>query len=309
MNFKDISIVYMGTPDFAVEPLKELVKAGANIVAVVTVADKPAGRGLLIKESPVKQFAIENGILVLQPIKLKDPQFVEQFQQLNPDLAIVVAFRMLPEVIWDTPKYGTFNLHASLLPFYRGAAPINWAIINGDQKTGVTTFFLNHEIDCGDIIDAVEVDILPDENVGQLHDKLMYIGAKMVVKTVEMIASEGCITKPQQVVNDHIRVLAPKIFKNDCKIEWSANVIDIYNKIRGLSPYPAAWCERNGVTFKIFEAQHEVSNHDIPFGEWLNFENKVIKVACSGGFILINRLQPAGKKAMSAEDFLRGNKI
>lgn len=309
MNLADLRIVFMGTPDFAVAPLRALVEAGCNVVAVVTVADKPAGRGLLIKESPVKKYAVQHSIEVLQPLKLKDTQFVEQFRALNIDLAIVVAFRMLPEVIWNEPKYGTFNLHASLLPYYRGAAPINWAIINGDTKTGVTTFFLNHQIDCGDVIDAVEVEILPNENVGQLHDKLMSVGAELVVKTVQKIASGNYETRKQVPVSDSVRILAPKIFKDDCKIDWTKNVVDVYNKIRGLSPYPAAWCEFDGNTYKIFDVKYEKCDHNDTFGEFTNYQNRQLKVPCSGGYIFIDTLQPAGKRSMSSEEFLRGHKL
>lgn len=299
----------MGTPDFAVAPLEALVKSGCDVVAVVTVADKPAGRGLQLRESPVKVFAKENGIPVMQPLKLKDPEFVEQFLSYKPDLAIVVAFRMLPEVIWSAPKFGTFNLHASLLPFYRGAAPINWAIINGDNKTGVTTFFLNHDIDCGDIIDSKEVEITNLDNVGTLHDKLMNVGASLVLDTVDKITKGTCVTRKQEVVSDPVRVLAPKIFKDDCKIDWNSKTIDVYNKIRGLSPYPAAWTEINGINFKIFEADYSLSEHNEKVGLVSNEANKYVKITCPDGHILIKKLQPAGKKMMFSEDFLRGHKL
>lgn len=297
----------MGTPDFAVAPLKALIEAGVNIVAVVTVADKPAGRGLQLKESPVKKFAVENGLTVLQPLKLKDDQFVIQMRDLNIDLGIVVAFRMLPEVIWSMPKLGTFNLHGSLLPMYRGAAPINWAIINGDTKTGVTTFFLNHEIDCGEIIDTIEVEILSTDNVGSLHDKLMAVGAKLVVDTVKKIASGDYFTKAQISFCDRTRAIAPKIFKQDCKINWSQNVVNVYNFIRGLAPFPGAWTEYKGVTYKLFDIFYLEGKHQDEFGDFINDGNKFIKIPCDRGWIFVKSLQPAGKKCMTSAEFLRGH--
>lgn len=307
ISISKLRIAYMGTPDFAVAPLKALIEAGVNIVAVVTVADKPAGRGLQLKESPVKKFAVENGLTVLQPLKLKDDQFVIQMRDLNIDLGIVVAFRMLPEVIWSMPKLGTFNLHGSLLPMYRGAAPINWAIINGDTKTGVTTFFLDHEIDCGEIIDTIEVEILSTDNVGSLHDKLMAVGAKLVVDTVKKIASGDYFTKAQISFCDRTRAIAPKIFKQDCKINWSQNVVNVYNFIRGLAPFPGAWTEYKGVTYKLFDIFYLEGKHQDEFGDFINDGNKFIKIPCDRGWIFVKSLQPAGNKCMTSAEFLRGH--
>src|SRR5574344_2486239 len=242
MEKKDLRIVYMGTPDFAVESLKRLVEGGYNVVAVVTMPDKPVGRhASVLQPSPVKEYALSQNLKVLQPEKLKDEAFVAELQSYNADLQIVVAFRMLPEAVWNMPKYGTFNLHASLLPQYRGAAPINWAVINGDKETGVTTFFLKHEIDTGNIIMQSKVSIGDDENVGDIHDKLMYLGASVGTETVDLIISGNYILTPQ----DESIVLkpAPKIFKDTCRIDWSKSVIEIKNFVRGLSPYPAAFTE------------------------------------------------------------------
>ncbi|HNV52943.1 MAG TPA: methionyl-tRNA formyltransferase, partial [Tenuifilaceae bacterium] len=236
-------IVYMGTPDFAVEPLKAIVDAGYNVVAVVTVPDKPVGRGQKLQSSPVKQYAEEKGLLVLQPEKLRNEDFVNQLKELNPDIAVVVAFRMLPETVWSLPKIGTFNLHASLLPQYRGAAPINWAVINGEKKTGLTTFLLDKEIDTGNIIDQLEVLIDENETAGELHDKLMLLGGSMVVKTIQKLAEGNYTPTPQKNLAVGELKAAPKIFKETCKVDWGKSYIQVHNFIRGLSPYPAAWSE------------------------------------------------------------------
>ena len=264
MEAKQLRIVYMGTPDFAVGPLRRLVESGYNIVAVVTMPDKPAGRGLKVHESAVKQYAASVGLPVLQPEKLKDPAFVEQFKALDADLGIVIAFRMLPEVIWSAPRLGTFNLHASLLPDYRGAAPINWAVINGDTVSGVTTFMLNHEIDKGDILGQVAVRISADDNAGTLHDKLMEAGTGLVVETVEKIASGTAAPFPQPQAEGAYKA-APKIFRETCRIDWHRPGVAIVNLIRGLSPYPGAWSELRdtaGTTaapigVKVFSARFE----------------------------------------------------
>lgn len=230
----------MGTPGFAVTSLDALVKSGANIVAVVTAPDKPAGRGLSVKEPEVKQYAVAHNLKVLQPEKLKSPDFINTLQNLQPDLAVVVAFRMLPEIIWSLPKNGTINLHASLLPQYRGAAPINWAIMNGETKTGVTTFFIEKEIDTGKVIARKEVEILPDDTAGTLHDKLAEVGALLLTQTVESIQNNSYTSIPQEITEQQLK-MAPKIFRDDCRINWNRPVADVYNFIRGLSPYPGAW--------------------------------------------------------------------
>ena len=303
---KDLKIIYMGTPDFAVEPLRALLDKGCNIVAVVTVPDKPAGRGLKLRYSAVKEFALENNLTLLQPEKLRDPDFILQIQKLDPDLGIVVAFRMLPELVWALPRLGTFNLHGSLLPKYRGAAPINWAVINGEKVTGVTTFMLNHEIDCGDIIRRQDVPIESEDTAGTLHDKMMMIGAKLVVETVAEIASGNVTPLPQ---NDSDACPAPKIFKQDCEINWEQNIDTIYNKIRGLSPYPAAWCQFGNQTAKIIDVTKIVKDHSTPLGTMLIAENKTIIVAVEGGYIQIDRLHVAGKKIMTSVDYLKGNSL
>ena len=308
---KKLRIVYMGTPDFAVAPLRRLVEEGYQIVTVVTMPDKPAGRGLKLQESAVKRYAAEAGLPVLQPEKLKNPEFVAQFRALNADLAIVIAFRMLPEIIWNSPRLGTFNLHASLLPQYRGAAPINWAIINGESQTGVTTFMLNHEIDKGDILGQRKVTITAEDNAGTLHDKLMNTGVDLVLETVESIASGTARPITQSSVSP--RHDAPKIFKDDCRIEWGKTGETIRNLIRGLSPYPAAWSMLNraageSLSVKIFDTQFEKSIHSQQPGQIVSDGKKYIKVACSDGYIQIKDLQLAGKKRMTTEEFLRGFK-
>jgi methionyl-tRNA formyltransferase len=308
---QDLRIVFMGTPDFATESLKALIEAGANIVGVITAPDKPAGRGRKLTPPPVKKFAEENGLKVLQPEKLKAPEFLDELKALQADLQVVVAFRMLPEVVWSMPPGGTFNLHASLLPEYRGAAPINWAVINGEVKTGVTTFFLQHEIDTGDIIFQEEVAISPDDTAGTVHDKLMKTGAGLVVKTVEAVAKDEVnpLPQPQKKLKP-----APKIFKEDCKIDWHMDCEEVRNKIRGLSPYPAAWTELSSygsaekLSVKIFETTKTGSEGLNP-GEIYSDNKKIIIAGTLNGDLKINELQLAGKKRMKTEDFLRGHQI
>lgn len=311
MNAKDLRIVFMGTPDFAVASLRRLVEGGYNVVAVVTMPDKPAGRGLKVQESAVKRYAAGQGLRVLQPEKLRDPAFVDELRALNPDLDIVIAFRMLPEVVWSAPRLGTFNLHASLLPQYRGAAPINRAIINGETRTGVTTFFLNSEIDKGDIIDRREVEITHADNAGSLHDKLMEVGAALVVETVERIAT-GVVVPFTQPDPGELKP-APKIFKEDCRIDWNRRPNEINNLIRGLSPYPTAWSEmtRDGEepqSMKIFAAHPEFGIHENATGAIVSDGRTFLNVACRGGYISVTELQLAGKKRMAVGEFLRGFK-
>jgi methionyl-tRNA formyltransferase len=308
MNSKDLRIVYMGTPDFAVAPLKALVEGGYNIVAVVTTPDKPSGRGLKVNESAVKKYAQEVGLSILQPVKLRDEEFVQQFRALDADLGIVIAFRMLPEIIWAAPRLGTFNLHASLLPQYRGAAPINRAIMNGEKVTGVTTFLLNPQIDEGAVLCQVKVDIEAADNVGTLHDKLMNVGVDLVLETVEKIA-EGNITPIEQdVLAEGVELKpAPKIFKDDCHIDFAQSGEQIVNLVRGLSPYPAAWANLSeSLSAKIFDIAFQPKSVDAEVGTILSDEKRYIKVVCADGLVEIKELQLSGKKRMSAEELLRG---
>lgn len=302
----------MGTPDFAVETLRLLVERGYNVVAVVTMPDKPAGRGHKIQFSPVKQYAISAGLPILQPERLKDENFIAELKSYNADLQIVVAFRMLPEVVWNMPPMGTFNLHASLLPQYRGAAPINWAVMNGDKETGITTFFLQHEIDTGKVIQQRSIPIAETDNVGDIHDRLMMLGAEMVCETVDNIIAGRVEAIPQEdMMTDEPLRPAPKIFKETCHLDFSRYVVDLYNQVRGLSPYPAAWCEfvspdneRYGV--KIFEASYRLCQHDKNPGSINTDGKKIIEVACEGGYLQLVSLQLAGKKRLLAEELLRG---
>jgi methionyl-tRNA formyltransferase len=306
---KYIRIVYMGTPDFAVAPLKLLVENGYNVVAVVTVPDKPAGRGQKLQQSAVKIYAKKMNLPVLQPQKLKDEEFLNTLNGYSAELFIVVAFRMLPEIVWQIPPLGTFNLHASLLPQYRGAAPINWAIINGEKITGVTTFFINNEIDTGKIIFSEKVEIKHSDNAGILHDKLMKTGAELVLKTVDAIACKN-FDLQQQPKNEQLKS-APKIFKETCKINWMQKPEEIYNFIRGLSPYPASWCEftskdKQTISAKIYSADYENINHYLPLGTIKSDGKTFFKVACNGGFINITDIHLSGKKRMFVRDFLAG---
>ena len=311
MSGKDLRIVFMGTPEFAVASLKRLVEEGYNIVAVITTPDKPAGRGQRMHESDVKVAARELGLPILQPEKLRDPEFVQAMQELQPDLGIVIAFRMLPEVIWAMPRYGTFNLHASLLPQYRGAAPINWAIINGEKETGITTFLLNHEIDKGAIIGQRKMPILAEDNIGTMYDKLMTEGCDLVVETVEKIAAQDFTPIEQMHIDEATLKPAPKIFKEDCKIDWSWEGKRIVNFVRGLSPYPAAWTpmylngEEKG-SAKIFEVRFSPNKGNGNVGEIISDGKEQIAVVCSDGLIEIRSMQMAGKKRMSNKELLLG---
>lgn len=313
MEKKDLRIVYMGTPEFAVESLKRLVEGGYNVVGVITMPDKPMGRhGSVLQPSPVKAYAVSQGLKVLQPEKLKDEAFLEELRALRADLQIVVAFRMLPEAVWQMPRLGTFNLHASLLPQYRGAAPINWAVINGDTETGITTFFLKHEIDTGEIIDQVRVPIADTDNVGVVYDRLMMLGGDLVLKTVDAILAGNVKTIPQETLSstEPLRP-APKIFKDTCRIDWTKGVKPVYDFIRGLSPYPAAWtelCELDSspVTMKIYESSKEFVEHTFAPGTILTDKKTYFKVASTDGFVHLLSVQLAGKKRMNVTDFLRG---
>ena len=302
-----LRIIFMGTPDFAVGILDLLVKKEYNIVGVITAPDRPAGRGRKLNESAVKKYAVENQIKVLQPTNLKDVSFLETLKSLHANLQIVVAFRMLPKVVWDMPKFGTFNLHASLLPQYRGAAPINWAIINGENKTGVTTFFIDAKIDTGAIILQEETVIEKTDDVEDLHDRLMHLGAQTVIKTVERIQN-GNFETTEQPNNDDLKV-APKIHRETCEIDWSQPLMDIYNFIRGLSPYPTAWTtlynEGQKIITKIYISSIEESQHDLTCGS-LVFNKKELKVAVRGGYLKLEEIQLQGKKRMPIKDVLNG---
>lgn len=302
-----LRIIFMGTPDFAVASLKALLDAGKNVVAVVTVPDKPAGRGQKLHESAVKQFAVKNNIPVLQPVKLRDPEFITQLKSYQADLQVVVAFRMLPEMVWNMPVHGTVNVHASLLPNYRGAAPINWAVINGEKKTGVTTFLLQHEIDTGNILLSQEISIEETDNAGIVHDKLMESGAELLIKTVNAIENNQINPIPQDSLTASETVKhAPKIFKEDCLIDWNENTEKVHNLIRGLSPYPTAYTLLDGKNLKVFSTSKEIKNHDIQPGTILCDGKKVLKYATTDGFIHLQSLQIEGKKRMDVVDFLRG---
>lgn len=308
---KDLRIVFMGTPEFASTSLKRLVTEGYNIVAVVTTPDKPAGRGQKLHESDVKLTAKELGLPILQPEKLRDESFLEAMRELNIDLGIVIAFRMLPEVVWAMPRLGTFNLHASLLPQYRGAAPINWAIINGEKRTGVTTFLLNHEIDKGAIIEQESVDILPEDNIGSLYDKLMNIGSELVTRTVDKLAEGNYTTIEQMHIDESTLKPAPKIFKEDGRIDWTKRGEDIVNLVRGLSPYPAAWSAiyNNGAecgSMKIFSARFEPDNKSGNVGEVVTDAKSTFGVRCADGVVYFEDVQLAGKRRMSIKELLLG---
>jgi methionyl-tRNA formyltransferase len=306
-------IVFMGTPEFAVAPLKALIENGYEIAAVITAPDKPAGRGKKIQSSAVKNFALSQGLKVLQPEKLKSEDFISELKNINPDLQIVVAFRMLPEIVWNIPKMGTFNLHASLLPDYRGAAPINHAIINGDALTGLTTFFIDEKIDNGQIILQERLEIGPVETAGELHDRMMIKGSELVLKTVKLIEAEEVTPISQSKLESNLLMRpAPKIFKEDCHINWNKPVSSIHNLIRGLSPYPGAFAllKRDGkmdnLNVKIFHSTPVVEKHEYRPGSILSDNKNNLKVAAEDGFIEILELQMAGKNKQLIKDFLRG---
>lgn len=318
MEKKDLRIVYMGTPDFAVESLKRLVEGGYNVVGVITMPDKPMGRHQeTLQPSAVKKYAVEQGLRILQPVSLKDPEFIEELRSLQADLQIVVAFRMLPEVVWNMPPMGTFNLHASLLPQYRGAAPINWAVINGEKETGITTFFLKHEIDTGAVIQQVRIPILETDNVGDVHDKLMMLGGQLVTDTVDRILDGTVKAIPQEEMEPGAELKpAPKIFKETCRIDWEhKNLEQLYNFVRGLSPYPAAWTEllraegEKPVVMKIYQTTKEPAVHSLKTGAVCTDGKSYLKIAVDGGFLMLQEIQIAGKKRMPVTDFLRGARI
>ncbi len=318
-------IVFLGTPEFAAASLDALVKAGFNIVAVITAPDKPAGRGMKLNESAVKKYAVGKGLKILQPEKLKNPEFLAELKSLNADIQVVVAFRMLPDVVWNTPPKGTVNLHASLLPQYRGAAPINWAIINGEKETGVTTFKLKHEIDTGDILMQEKISIGENETAGELHDKMKEIGAALLVETIKGIIDGSLEETPQSAIDNEQLAIdsagvsdsrftthdsrlkhAPKIHTETCRIDWNKSVGEIHNLIRGLSPYPAAFTTLNDKTIKIFKSEKESVAPASQTGKWETDKKSYLKFACTDGYIHLKDVQLEGKKRMSVEDFLRG---
>jgi methionyl-tRNA formyltransferase len=325
-QYKNLRIVFMGTPEFAVASLEALVKAKCNIVGVITAPDKPAGRGMKIQESAVKKFAVKRKLKILQPEKLKNPEFLEELRSLNADLQVVVAFRMLPDMVWNMPSKGTINVHASLLPQYRGAAPINWAIINGEKETGVTTFKLQHAIDTGNILLQEKIEIGENETAGELHDRLKELGAQVLQKTVEGLADETLKETPQSVVNSELSIEesessnihspltinhsqlkhAPKIFTKDCNIDWHKSAGEIHNLIRGLSPYPAAFTELGDKAIKIFKSEKEMILPTTKIGRWESDKKTYLKFACKDGYIHLKDVQLEGKKRMLIEEFLRG---
>ena len=312
MNAKDTRIVFMGTPPFAVASLDALVKAGFSIVSVVTAPDKPAGRGLQLQQSAVKKYAVENNLQVLQPTKLKDPAFIEALQKLDAGLFVVVAFRMLPEVVWDMPPMGTINVHGSLLPSYRGAAPINWAVINGEKETGVTTFKLKAAIDTGNILLQDKLPINEADTAGTIHDKMMVLGANLLVTTLTGLINNTLVEQDQEAIihqDPSLLKHAPKIFTETCTIDWNNNTESIFNLIRGLSPFPGALTKLDDKILKIFTAQKEICVHNQQAGSIITDHKTYVKFACTDGYLDILDLQLEGKKRMGVADFLRGYKI
>ena len=299
-------IIFLGTPDFAVASLKAMVESKHEVVAVVTMPDKPAGRGMKLQQSPVKQYAVSQNIPVLQPEKLRNPEFIEELRSFKADLQVVIAFRMLPEIVWNMPALGTINLHASLLPDYRGAAPINWAIIRGEAVSGVSTFFLKHEIDTGDILLSASCEIGSDTTAGELHDTLMNLGAVLMLQSLALIKQGKTQGTPQA---SDSQKLAPKIFKSHCQIDWGNTGQHILNLIRGMSPYPAAFTAINDKIVKVFKARFEPNTHNNEPGTLLCDQKSYLKVACQDGYVHLLDVQMESKKRMDIESFLRGNTI
>lgn len=304
-DFKDLRIVFMGTPEFAVASLDKLVQAGCNIIGVITAPDKPAGRGMQLQQSAVKKYAVENQLYILQPEKLKNPEFLQELRALNADVQAVVAFRMLPEVVWNMPPMGTINVHGSLLPQYRGAAPINWAVINGEEYTGVTTFKLQQEIDTGDILLSDKIKIEEDDTAGSVHDKLKEKGAALLLTTIKGLAENTLKEIPQSGLSEELKH-APKLFSETGNIDWNKPVNEVYNLIRGLSPYPAAYTKLNGKTLKVYSAEKITEQPSVAPGEYKSDEKNFIQFACANGYINVKEIQLEGKKKMEIRDFLRG---
>lgn len=312
MKKEDLKIVFLGTPEFAVESLRSIVDAGYNVAAVVTMPDKVGGRGHKLIQSPVKQFAVERGLPVLQPEKLKDPEFVQQLRDIDADIFVVIAFRMLPEVVWSMPRLGTFNLHGSLLPRYRGAAPINRAVMNGEKETGVTTFFLKHEIDTGDVIDRRSMPIADDEDAGSVHDRMMMLGAELAVSTLDRIVAGNLTAIPQdQLGNEAEMCPAPKIFKDDCRIDWIRSAAELHNHVRGLAPYPGSWTlltAPDGASQEVKVLKAKASERTLPAGELLIDGNRLY-VGTGQGSLELLEVQPAGKRRMAVDAWLRGARL
>jgi methionyl-tRNA formyltransferase len=310
-SIKDLRVVFMGTPEFAVASLDALVNAGCNIVGVITAPDKPAGRGMQLQQSAVKKYALDKGLNILQPEKLKNPEFIEQLKLLRADVQVVVAFRMLPEIVWNMPPAGTINVHASLLPEYRGAAPINWAIINGETETGITTFKLQHEIDTGNILLQAKISIGENETAGELHDKLKELGASLIVKTILAIANNTLSEIPQSAIRNPQSAIrhAPKLNTENCKIDWNKTADDIFNLVRGLSPYPTAFTYLDRKILKIYFAEKEITEHHHEIGSAHTDGKTYLKFACADGFIPCTDIQLQGKKRMNIQDFLRGYRL
>jgi methionyl-tRNA formyltransferase len=318
MDFRDLRIVFMGSPEFAVASLDALVNAGANVVAVVTAPDKPAGRGMQLQQTALKKYAVEKNIPVLQPPRLKNPGFLEELRSYKADVQVVVAFRMLPDLVWNMPPMGTINVHGSLLPDYRGAAPINWAIINGEKETGVTTFKLKHEIDTGDILLQEKLPIGENETAGELHDRMKEAGAQLLVKTIQELSEGRIAAKPQTsssnkeqsdsrfAIHESSLKHAPKLYTETCRIDWNKNVEEVHNLVRGLSPFPGAFTELDGKTLKIYRSEKEVTDQSHTPGEVLTDKKSFLKFSCSNGWLVVKELQLEGKKKMQTEDFLRG---
>jgi methionyl-tRNA formyltransferase len=306
MNFKDLRIVFMGTPEFAVASLDALVSAGCNVVGVITAPDKPAGRGMQLQGSAVKKYAVEKGLHLLQPEKLKNPQFVEELRALRADLQVVVAFRMLPEIVWNMPPMGTLNVHGSLLPQYRGAAPINWAVINGEQETGVTTFRLKHEIDTGDILLQERMPVGENETAGEVHDRMKDLGAQLLLRTIQGLADGSITETPQSHLDPATLKHAPKLFTDTGRIDWSRPATEIHNLVRGLSPFPGAFTMLNGKTLKIYRSSRGQQLPAETPGQYVTDGKTFLKFACADGYLHIVELQLEGKKRMGTEEFLRG---
>ena len=315
MTKNELKIVYMGTPDFAVEPLRKLVEGGYNVVGVITMPDKPAGRGHHLLQSAVKQYAVAHDLKVMQPVSLRDPEFLDELRALRADLFIVIAFRMLPREVWQMPPLGTFNLHASLLPRYRGAAPINRAVMNGDTETGVTTFMLKHEIDTGDILQQQSIQIAEDENVGSVHDRLMMLGADLTIQTVDHIIAGDLTPIPQdQLLGEREATPAPKIFSDDCVIDWTKTAAEVHNHVRGLSPYPAARsvlvnADGSELSCKILATRKVAGRADAAPCSIICSDKKLVVACADGSALEVLQIQPAGKRAMDIEAWLRGFRL
>jgi methionyl-tRNA formyltransferase len=307
MNYKELRIVFMGTPEFAVSSLDAMIKAECNVVGVITAPDKPAGRGLKLQESAVKKYAVEHGLTILQPEKLKAPDFLQALEKLHADIQVVVAFRMLPEIVWNQPRLGTVNIHGSLLPQYRGAAPINWAIINGEKETGVTSFKLKHEIDTGDILLQEKMPIGENETAGELHDRMKELGGSVLVKTIKGLAEGSLKEQPQNSLSKNTELKhAPKIFTETSRINWNRSVDEVHNLIRGLSPFPGAFSSMNDKMLKIYRSEKIYRAPQIAPGEFESDQKTYLRFAASNGYVDIKELQLEGKKKMGIVEFLRG---